>query len=489
MTSKSKKRPGGPSSKPKFSANRRPSEARRGRVTERSSSSTESDSTEAPAARLRPRRAPASSKPSEQGAPTLSRVPRRKKVSSPVSSTPPPPPPEETETEKLPLQSLPVPPFPENETESEILPADSTSEDIGMLGIGSRVYPPGMDFELFEEAQSYDLPAFNEETSVEDQIREIEERLNSLMTGAELASLPPSLSSEDAEPENAEEAVDAARELLESTYYRKKWGRGALRQQSEGVDDFGLDPNFEKRLRPGLEFLFQRYFRVEVEGIQNIPSRGRGIVVANHSGLLPFDGAMLREAARLHHPAQRDLRWLAEDFSFYLPFIGVTMNRIGAVRACQENAQRLLEREHVVAVFPEGAEGLKKLYHERYQLQRFGRGGFIRLALKTKSPIIPCAIIGAEETNPILYRFDNLSKLIGLDYLPVTLTFPFLGPLGLLPAPTKWRILFGEPIEVKEYGPSAANDHVLVGQLSEKVRTEIQALIDTGLRRRRSLWF
>jgi len=196
----------------------------------------------------------------------------------------------------------------------------------------------------------------------------------------------------------------------------------------------------------------------------------------------------LREAIRTRHKTRTDFRWLAEDFSFYLPFLGVAINRMGAVRACPENASRLLEREHLIGVFPEGAEGTKKLFRNRYRLQRFGRGGFVRLCLQTQSPIVPCAIVGAEETNPILYRFDNLSKLLGLDYLPVTPTFPWLGPLGLIPAPTKWRIIFGEPISVAEYGPEAAVDHVLVGRIAEQVRTSISNMLDTALRRRKSVW-
>src|SRR5690606_34549256 len=161
--------------------------------------------------------------------------------------------------------------------------------------------------------------------------------------------------------------------ILQSDYFRKKWGRTSLRARTHELDDFGHDEDFEQRLRPALEFLFKKYFRVDVEGVEHIPSKGRAVVVANHSGALPFDGVMLRESIRLTHPTRNDLRWLAEDFSFYLPFLGVTLNRIGAVRACQENAERLLEKEQLVGVCPEGAEGIKKLYKDSYQLQRFGR--------------------------------------------------------------------------------------------------------------------
>jgi 1-acyl-sn-glycerol-3-phosphate acyltransferase len=212
-------------------------------------------------------------------------------------------------------------------------------------------------------------------------------------------------------------------------------------------------------------------------------------VVANHSGTLPLDGLMLRTALRLESACARDLRWLAEDFLFYLPFAGVFMNRVGAVRACQENAERLLSKDQLVAVFPEGVHGIKKLYRERYHLQRFGRGGFIRLALRMRATIVPCAIVGAEETNPILYRLEYLARLVGLPYIPVTPTFPLLGPLGLLPAPSRWRITFGEPISLDHHGPEVADDHVLVGRLSDRVRSTIQAMLDSGVRERRSVWF
>jgi 1-acyl-sn-glycerol-3-phosphate acyltransferase len=223
--------------------------------------------------------------------------------------------------------------------------------------------------------------------------------------------------------------------------------------------------------------------------MDNVPDAGAAVVVANHSGTVPLDGAMLRTAIHLDHPSRRDLRWLAEDFVFYLPFAGVVLNRIGAVRACPENAERLLEQNSLVAVFPEGVHGIKKLFSERYRLQRFGRGGYIRLCLRTKVPLIPCAIVGAEETNPLLYRLDWPSALVKLPYVPITPTFPLLGPLGLLPVPTRWKIRFGEPISFDRYGPEAADDHVLVSSLSERVRTGIQDLIDGGLRNRKSIWF
>lgn len=283
--------------------------------------------------------------------------------------------------------------------------------------------------------------------------------------------------------------ADAAGEVLESAYYTKRWGRLAMRERHEDVDELGMDPVYEERYRPLLDFLHDRYFRVRVEGVEHVPAEGRAVIVSNHSGTVPFDGLMLKTAIAKEHTAARELRWLTEDFITYLPFVGSFMNRLGAVRACQENAERLLGRDKLVAVFPEGVKGMSKLFRDRYKLQRFGRGGFVRLCLRTRTPMVPTAIIGAEETNPILFRFETIAKSFGLPYIPVTPTFPLLGPVGLLPAPTKWTIRFGEPIDLSGYGPEAADDQILVGKLAERVRTTIQDMLDAGISKRESVWF
>ncbi len=447
------------------------------------------------------RRSPLGNKPTAKNAPTLVGPPRRRPPAAPAE------PAEDLQPPAAPISAQTISAdhtnrdsYPVDEDEASNDPYPMSGDDLGMLGIGSPLFPPnrGQDSDDEDldssEGSPWDSPSssFSEDDdlTVEMRIREIEERLQGLMatTPHDDLDLDPAPLTRSIAPGDPESAIDSAREVLESDYYRKKWGHHSLESRSFGVDDFGLDPSYEEKLRPALEFLFQKYFRVEVEGIRNIPNEGRAVIVSNHSGALPLDGVMLREAIKARHPGRNDFRWLAEDFSFYLPFLGVAMNRIGAVRACPENAERLLSREHLLAVFPEGAQGIKKLFKNRYRLQRFGRGGFVRLCLKTRSPIIPCAVIGAEETNPILYRFDNLSKLLGLDFFPITPTFPWLGPLGLLPAPTKWKIVFGEPISLDEYGPQAAQDHVLVGQISERVRATINGLLETSLRRRKSIW-
>jgi len=289
------------------------------------------------------------------------------------------------------------------------------------------------------------------------------------------------------------EAFDViARELLPPDFYMRQWGRAARRRRAEEVDEFGHDPKYEERFLPLFDFLYKNYFRVEAEGVHHVPTEGRCLLVANHSGgPLPYDGIMLRTTVRreLHSETPRELRWLAEDFVYYLPFVGTAMNRLGAVRACQENAERLLAAGKLVAVFPEGAKGIGKLFRERYQLQRFGRGGFIRLCLRTGTPIVPAAIVGAEEANPMLYRIEYMAKTLGIPYLPITPTFPALGPLGLLPAPTKWRVAFGEPMSFDAYGPEAADDDLLVARLGERVRATIQAMLDRMVAGRKSVWF
>ena len=283
--------------------------------------------------------------------------------------------------------------------------------------------------------------------------------------------------------------LDSARELLSTDFYLRTWGRLGMRNRSEEVDPFGYDPVYDEKARPLLNFLYERYFRVTTEGVENIPATGRVLLVANHSGTVPLDGAMIRTAVKREHAAHRDVRWLTEDFIHHFPFLGAITNRLGAVRACQENAERLLERESLVCVFPEGTKGIGKLFSERYRLQRFGRGGFIKLALRTGTPIIPVAVVGAEETNPMLFRTEFMAKALGVPYVPLTPTFPLLGPMGLLPAPTKWKILFGEPLHLTGYSPDSAEDNILVGRLSERIRGSIQGMLDRAVGDRRSVFF
>jgi 1-acyl-sn-glycerol-3-phosphate acyltransferase len=335
--------------------------------------------------------------------------------------------------------------------------------------------------------------------NVEDEIRDLEARLDQLLAAARDEQAKPILDRmadrlrAAAAPESAPErdegaAAEATRDLFASDFYRRQWGRVAMRDRSEEVDEFGYAPEHDARWRPVFDFLYERWWRVEVTGIENVPATGRVALVANHSGAVPYDGIMLAAALRREHPSARQLRWLAEDFIFHLPFAGSFLTRVGAVRACQENAERLLRRDACVAMFPEGVKGISKLFRDRYRLQRFGRGGHIKLAIRTRTPLVPVAIIGAEETHPLIAPSGVVGRLFGLPYFPVTPTFPLLGALGAVPLPSKWRIVLGEAIPMDHYDPAAADDEVLVGRLNEKLRATIQDMLERALRERRSVF-
>ncbi len=256
------------------------------------------------------------------------------------------------------------------------------------------------------------------------------------------------------------------------------------------IDDFGFDQKFLEPLEPLAKWFHDNYFRVESQGLEHVPATGRALLVANHSGTLPYDGAMVVAAVRFQHQAQRRVRVLVEDFIYHLPFIGMFMSRVGAVRACQENALRLLENDEVTLVFPEGVKGIGKLYSKRYKLQRFGRGGAVKLAASARAPMVPVAIVGAEESMPLLSKVSWLAKPLGLPYIPVTPTLPWLGPLGLIPFPTKWTIDFGPPIDVTSYAPDELlRDRVALNRVNEELRAAVQSLIDARRATRKSPWF
>lgn len=258
---------------------------------------------------------------------------------------------------------------------------------------------------------------------------------------------------------------------------------------SDEVDEFGRDRVFELKVKPFFDFLYEKWWRVEAIGVNNVPSTGPVLLVSNHSGTLPFDGAMTKLAIWREHPAQRDIRPLVENFVYYFPIISTFMPRIGGVRACQENAERLLRKGEAVIVYPEGVKGVGKYFHERYKLQRFGRGGFIRLAMRTGAPIVPVAVVGAEEIYPLIAKPVKIARLLGFPYLPITPFFPWLGPLGIIPLPSKWYIQFGEPIDLSQYGPNAEENDLLVNKLSEMVRSTIQNMLIELLKKRKSVWY
>jgi 1-acyl-sn-glycerol-3-phosphate acyltransferase len=256
------------------------------------------------------------------------------------------------------------------------------------------------------------------------------------------------------------------------------------------VDDFGFDAELtDQVLLTLLRPLYEHYFRVEVRGLENVPSEGGALVVANHSGTIPLDSVMTQIALRDRHPARRHLRMLGADLVFKTPFVGELARKTGTTLACNADAERLLSRGELVGVWPEGFKGIGKPFSERYKLQRFGRGGFVSAALRSQVPIVPCSIVGAEEIYPILGNMKTLARLLGLPYLPVTPTFPLLGPLGMIPLPSKWIIEFGEPIDTGTHGTAAADDPMLVFNLTDQVRETIQHTLYRLLMARRSVFF
>lgn len=254
-------------------------------------------------------------------------------------------------------------------------------------------------------------------------------------------------------------------------------------------DDFGFDPQFTERIKGVALWVYRNYFRVEVDGIHNVPATGRALLTANHAGIIPYDGAMIRTAIVAEHPQPRHARMLVVDWAFALPYASMLLTKTGNVLAHPDNAATLLERDELVGVFPEGVKGAAKAYRDRYRVRRLGRGGFVQVALRTGAPIIPVAVVGAEEVHPVIYEARPLARLLGLPTAPITPTFPWLGLAGLVPLPSKWFIAFGKPIEVAHFGAKAADDPRLVLELSEEVREWIQVTLHQLLPRRRTIFF
>jgi 1-acyl-sn-glycerol-3-phosphate acyltransferase len=251
------------------------------------------------------------------------------------------------------------------------------------------------------------------------------------------------------------------------------------------LPDFGFNPEFLKKTDPVLEFLWSKYFRIRLTGMENIPAEGSALLVANHSGGLPYDGAMLMHATYFYHSAKRPLRPLVANFAFQSSWMRPVVARVGGVRASMQNALELCKAGQLIGVFPEGLKGVGKLYRERYRLTNFGRGGFIRLARTAQVPIIPVAIVGAEETHPVLAKLTRIAHPLGLPYIPITPTFPLLGPLGLLPVPTKWSIKVGEPMVFPPTNDSKEDTL----EMAEIVRGKLDHMIAELLAARKSVIF
>jgi 1-acyl-sn-glycerol-3-phosphate acyltransferase len=252
-------------------------------------------------------------------------------------------------------------------------------------------------------------------------------------------------------------------------------------------DEWGFDEEFAEAVFPLFDFLYEVWWRVAAEGATNVPSHGRALLVSNHAGsLFPFDGSMIAMALMKTHPLPRWPRFMVLDWAFALPFISTLMRRVGGIPASPYNARRVLEQDETVMVFPEGIKGTGKPFSERYRLQRFGRGGFVEVALRTGAPIVPIAVVGSEEIYPKLGESRTLARATGAPFVPLTPTFPWFGLLGLIPLPSRWRIEFCAPIDLSEYPPEAADDPRVVFDLSEEVRDTIQSKLYENLIKRGS---
>ena len=281
--------------------------------------------------------------------------------------------------------------------------------------------------------------------------------------------------------------VQAAQRVLGSDWESRLAALvAALRKRLSGdfeVDEFGFDPQISEVLSAAIEPLAEKWFRLEVRGIENIPAEGGALLVANHSGTVPIDGIITGYAVKKY--SGRNLRPLGADLVFALPFVGQIARKVGATLACTADAERLLTGGELAGVWPEGFKGIGKPFGERYKLQRFGRGGFVSSAMRAQVPIVPVSIVGAEEIYPLVGNVPSLARLLGLPYLPITPFFPLLGPLGMIPLPSKWIIEFGEPIRTDAYEPEAADDPMLLFNVTDQVRETIQQtlyglLVDRG---------
>jgi len=253
------------------------------------------------------------------------------------------------------------------------------------------------------------------------------------------------------------------------------------------VDEYGFDQEiaqqfFMAALRP----IAEKWFRIEVRGAENIPTDGGALVVSNHSGTVPVDGLMTMVS--IHDHTGRFLRPLGADLVFKLPVVSTMARKGGATLACNEDAERMLRGGELVGVWPEGFKGIGKPYSERYKLQRFGRGGFVSAALRTGVPIVPLAVVGAEEIYPLVGNIPSLARLLGVPYIPITPLFPLLGPLGLVPLPSKWLLEFGEPIRTDDFDANAADDPMLVFNVTDQVRETIQQTLYSLLMKRQSVF-
>ncbi len=375
-------------------------------------------------------------------------------------------------------------------------PAQARGEapEAGGAGDGGRADAARLDRRLaaLERRVERALRSIREEAAAPDaeeererllrSLRDLNERLDAVASGtAKLAQDHRGLF------RRARGIARRAGDLVSPDYYGRMLGEFGLRDRSSQVDEFGMDPVYRESMKPLIEFLYRRWWRVRLEGISNIPMRGPALLVGNHAGVIPLDAMMVSYAVESRHPAKRRARFMIEDWFATLPFANPLIARAGAARAHRENAERLLRTGHLVGAFPEGTKGSLKYYRDRYRVQRFGRGGSVRLAMRTGAPIIPFAVVGSEEIYPVVAKANWLARLLGMGELPVTAN-ALLGPLGLVPLPSKWIIRFGDPMDMSRYDPADAENDVLVNDLTDRLRRTVQEMVDQLLAKRKSPW-
>ena len=279
--------------------------------------------------------------------------------------------------------------------------------------------------------------------------------------------------------------LDRVMELVQFAYQQRELAR---RGPEYAVDDFGFDRQWTESFLFAFKALYRDYWRVETTGVENVPSSGRALLVANHAGVLPWDGTMIKTAVFTEHTHPRHVRALVASQFMAMPVMGWFLRRTGQAVGHPDDTRRLLERDELVLVFPEGTRGTGKNFKDRYRLRRFGRGGFVTAAIRARAPIVPVSVVGSEEIYPMVADLGPVARLVGLPYFPVTPFWPWLGPLGMIPLPSKWRIQFHPPIHVEDQPPDAADDHNLVMALADTVRDTIQKGIYDNLKLRRGVF-
>lgn len=283
------------------------------------------------------------------------------------------------------------------------------------------------------------------------------------------------------------EVIDMARvmEVIQFLYQQRELAR---RGPDYAVDDFGFDAQWTESLLPLFKLMYRDYWRVETTGIENVPAAGRALLVANHAGVLPWDGTMIKTAIFAEHPRPRHVRALVASLFMGMPLLSWFLRRTGQTVGHPDDTRRLLERDELVLVFPEGVKGTGKRFKDRYRLRRFGRGGFVSTAIRAGAPIIPVSVVGSEEIYPMMGDAAAVAKFFGLPYFPVTPTWPWLGVLGMIPLPSKWRIQFHPAVHTEAHPPEAADDQNLVMTISDEVRNTIQKGIYDNLKLRRGVF-